>query len=328
MTLLSLFKNSNLKNPQTLIWSEDDFVNDYLARSYAAEDKFKDFDKVIVDCENDGLDELIAELTESSLFSKQKLIIVKNPFFLTAKVAQKFKKQTKQLEDIFAHINEIEDIVILIASYEKIDRRKKLTKTIISNFNVVEPKIKSYEVSAITKSIIKEEGYNISQAALQLLIERSDQVMDAILSNYIKLKMVAEDNRITEKSVVQNVDLSLAQNIFAILDSAINKNYSEAINRLNDQLREGINPIQLLAVFENQIELILVVKILAERHRTETQIVKELGVHPYRVKLALKNRLNIEKLEELLEEAIKLDYNYKNGTYVEDNFLKMFVLRV
>lgn len=81
MTLLSLFKNSNLKNPQTLIWSEDDFVNDYLARSYAAEDKFKDFDKVIVDCENDGLDELIAELTESSLFSKQKLIIVKNPFF-------------------------------------------------------------------------------------------------------------------------------------------------------------------------------------------------------------------------------------------------------
>lgn len=232
------------------------------------------------------------------------------------------------MEDIFAHINEIEDIVILIASYEKIDRRKKLTKTIISNFNVVEPKIKSYEVSAITKSIIKEEGYNISQAALQLLIERSDQVMDAILSNYIKLKMVAEDNRITEKSVVQNVDLSLAQNIFAILDSAINKNYSEAINRLNDQLREGINPIQLLAVFENQIELILVVKILAERHRTETQIVKELGVHPYRVKLALKNRLNIEKLEELLEEAIKLDYNYKNGTYVEDNFLKMFVLRV
>ena len=328
MTLLSLFKNSDFKNPQTLIWSEDDFVNDYLARAYAAEDKFKDLDKVVVDCESDGLNELIADLTESSLFSNQKLILVKNPFFLTAKVAQKYKKQIKQLEEIFAHITEIEDIVVLIVSYDKIDRRKKLTKSIIANFNVVEPKIKSYEVGAIVKSIIKEEGYTISQSALQLLIERSDQVMDTILSNYMKLKMASEDNRITERAVIQNVDLSLAQNIFAILDSAINKKYSEAVNRLNDQLREGISPIQLLAVFENQLELVLVVKVLARRNRTESQIVKELGVHPYRVKLALKNRLSIDKLEELLEEAIKLDYNYKNGTYTEDNFLKMFVLRV
>lgn len=140
--------------------------------------------------------------------------------------------------------------------------------------------------------------------------------------------MASEDNRITEKAVIQNVDLSLAQNIFAILDSAINKKYSEALNRLEDQLHEGINPIQLIAVFENQLELVLVAKILAKRNRTETQIVKELGVHPYRVKLALQNRLSIEKLEELLKEAIKLDYNYKNGTYTEDNFLKMFILRV
>lgn len=328
MTLLSLFKNTDVANPQTLIWSEDDFLNDYLARSYVAEDKFKNLDHVTVDCESDGLDELIADLTESSLFSSQKLIIVKNPFFLTAKVAQKYKKQIKQLENIFAHVNEIDDIVVIIASYEKIDRRKKIAKTIISNFNVIEPKIKPYEVTTITKKIINEEGYNISQAALQLLVERSDQVMDTVLSNYAKLKVAATDQQITEKSVLKNIDLSLAQNIFAILDTAIKGNYKEAVNRLDDQLREGTNAIQLLAVFENQIELMLVVKVLAQRNRTESQIVKELGVHPYRVKLALRNRLSVEKLQSLLEEAIKLDYNYKNGTYTEDNFLKMYVLSV
>ena len=131
---------------------------------------------------------------------------------------------------------------------------------------------------------------------------------------------------ITEKSVIQNVDLSLAQNIFAILDAALNKNYQEATDRLNNQLREGATPIQLLAVFENQLELILVVKILAQRQRSESQIVKELGVHPYRVKLAMKNKLAINKLEKLLDDAIKLEFNYKNGNYHEDNFLKLFVL--
>ena len=328
MTLLSLFKNTNNNNPHTLIWGADDFLNDYLVRSYAKEDRFKDLEHVTVDCESDGLDELIASLTESSLFSEQKFIVVKNPFFLTAKVSKKLQKQIDDLQKIFENLADLEDVVVIVASYEKIDRRKKLTKTVLKQFNVVEPQIRPYEVASTTKALIKDEGYIITQSALQLLIERSDQVIDTILSNYQKLKMVATDNKITEKSVIQNVDLSLAQNIFAILESALDKNYREAVERLDNQLREGTNPIQLLAVFENQLELILVVKILAQRGRSEPQIVKELGVHPYRVKLALRNRLKIDKLENLLRDAIDLEFKYKNGTYREDNFLKLFILNV
>ncbi len=328
MTLLSLFKNTNNNNPHTLIWGADDFLNDYLVRSYAKEDRFKDLEHVTVDCESDGLDELIASLTESSLFSEQKFIVVKNPFFLTAKVSKKLQKQIDDLQKIFENLADLEDVVVIVASYEKIDRRKKLTKTVLKQFNMVEPQIRPYEVASTTKALIKDEGYIITQSALQLLIERSDQVIDTILSNYQKLKMVATDNKITEKSVMQNVDLSLAQNIFAILESALDKNYREAVERLDNQLREGTNPIQLLAVFENQLELILVVKILAQRGRSEPQIVKELGVHPYRVKLALRNRLKIDKLENLLRDAIDLEFKYKNGTYREDNFLKLFILNV
>lgn len=328
MTLLSLFKNTNNNNPHTLIWGADDFLNDYLVRSYAKEDCFKDLEHVTVDCESDGLAELIASLTESSLFSEQKFIVVKNPFFLTAKVSKKLQKQIDDLQKIFENLADLEDVVVIVASYEKIDRRKKLTKTVLKQFNVVEPQIRPYEVASTTKALIKDEGYIITQSALQLLIERSDQVIDTILSNYQKLKMVATDNKITEKSVMQNVDLSLAQNIFAILESALDKNYREAVERLDNQLREGTNPIQLLAVFENQLELILVVKILAQRGRSEPQIVKELGVHPYRVKLALRNRLKIDKLENLLRDAIDLEFKYKNGTYREDNFLKLFILNV
>lgn len=70
------------------------------------------------------------------------------------------------------------------------------------------------------------------------------------------------------------------------------------------------------------------VKILAQRGRSEVQIVKELGVHPYRVKLALRNKLTVPELEQLLQKAIQLEFNYKNGIYHEDNFLKLFVLSV
>lgn len=328
MSLLSLFKNSNIKNPQTLLLGDDDFLNDYLAGSITHEKKFADLDKVTIDCEIDGLDDLLADLTESSLFSQQKVITIKNPFFLTNKVSKKYQEQLNDLQEIFDNINQLDDIVILIASYEKLDRRRKLTKTTFKNFNVVDTHLKTYEVSKVIKSLITSEGYQISNSALQLLLDRSDQVLDTILGNFNKLKMATVDGKITEDLVRRNVDLSFAQNVFAILESALRQNYREAIERLESQLREGSNPVQLLAVFENQLELILVVKVLKERGRSESEIVKELGVHPYRVKLAIKNKLSVHKLANLLKAAVKLDFNYKNGQYREDNFLKLFVLSV
>lgn len=328
MTLLSLFKNSNNSNAQTLILGSDSFLNDYIAHSYIYEDSFQELEKVSVDCESDSLDDLIAELTESSLFSQQKIITIKNPFFLTAKVPQKAKKQLDQLQQIFDHIDQLDNKLVIVASYEKLDRRKKLTKTILKKFNVVDTEVKSYEVKKVTKALISAEGYQITEVALQLLLERSDQVLDTVLSNFNKLKMAATENKIDETLVRKNVDLSFAQNVFAVLEAALKHNYREAIARLDNQLREGSNPIQLLAVFENQLELILVAKTLYERGRNETEIVKELGVHPYRVKLALNNKISTNKLASLLEQAIKLDYNYKNGQYRENNFLKLFVLSV
>ena len=328
MTLLSLFKGSNTKIAHTLISGNDAFLNEYLADSYIHKTEFSAYEKVSVDCDSEGLDELIADLTESSLFSQKKIITIKNPFFLTAKVSKKFQKQISKLQNVFANIAELDDVLVIIASYEKIDRRKKITKLITKNFNVVETKIRPFELSKTVRNLISMEGYQITSSALNLLLERSDQVLDTVLGNYNKLKMVANDKKITTELVEKNVDLSLAQNIFAILDSALSNNYQEALARLSNQLHNGNNPIQILAVFENQLEMILIVKVLSERGRSEAEIVQTLGVHPYRVKLALKNRLSLGKVAKLLKQAIKLDFNYKCGQYQENNFLKLFILSV
>lgn len=328
MTLLSLFKNSQQNTLNTLISGSDTFLNDYLAKSYLQEEQFSDYERVMVDCETDGLDNLIAALTESSLFSQKKVLTVKNPFFLTAKVPQKYHKQVEQLQNIFENSSQLDDVIIMVASYEKLDRRKKITKIITQNFNVVEAQVKPYELKKVVRELITSEKYQITDDALKLLLERSDQVLDTVLSNYNKLKMAAIDQKITTALVEKNTDLSLAQNIFAILEVALRKNYQEALTRLDNQLHNGNSPVQLLAVFENQIEFILVVKVLQSRGRSEAEIVRELGVHPFRVKVALRNNIGLQKLEKLLQEAIKLDFNYKNGQYRSENFLRLFILSV
>lgn len=329
MTLISLFKQTNPKNANLLIQGPDSFFNDYLVRNYLNQKKFSGLDQVIVDCLEDGLDELMATLTESSLFSSQKMVVVKNPLFLMAKVPQKYKKQIEKLTKIIEHLDDLEDIVIFVANYEKIDRRKKVSKFLLEHVNVVETSLKPYEVSGAIKAISKEEGYQITNMALQILMQRSDQVLDAALSNYLKLKnIVGEDKKITETLINENIDRSLSENIFEILTAAFNKNYQEATQRLDDHLREGASAIQLLAIFESQIEFLTCVKVLQNRRWSKDQITKELKVNPYRVKLAMENKVSLNKLASLLKQAIELDFRYKNGTYHGDEFLKLFLLKI
>ena len=127
MTLISLFKQTKADKDNLLIEGSDSFLNEYIAEDYSKQSKFNSYEKITVDCNDEGLDELIATLMESSLFSQQKLVIVKNPFFLTSKVPQKYKKQVSKLTSILQNLDQLDDTVIFLANYEKIDRRKKIS---------------------------------------------------------------------------------------------------------------------------------------------------------------------------------------------------------
>lgn len=328
MNLLSQFKQSDQKNSQLLIYGQDAFLNDYLVRDVLKSEKYHDLEKVTIDCKEDGLDELMATLTESSLFSQQKVVMISNPFFLTTKSPTKFKKQVAKLEKILAHLDELTDLIIFIVNDNNLDRRKKITKIVLSATNFVDTNLKPYEISNFIRKVADNEGFSLTQQANQLLIQRSDQVLDVVLSNYVKLKNICEDKKITEALIIDNISLTLSQNIFEILSSASKGDHVEAIARLEDQLKENNNPVQLLGVFESQLEFLLCVKVLQNRNWTHDQIVKELAVNPYRVKYAMQNRIQLIKLKQLVKAVIELNYGYKNGTYRDSSFLKMFLLSV
>ncbi|MGO2920228.1 MAG: DNA polymerase III subunit delta, partial [Lactobacillus delbrueckii] len=195
--LISLFPNSQAGNPNVLLQGPDAFLNDYLAHNYVQQSAFQGLEKVTVDCESDPLDDLIAALAEASLFSQQKLVLVKNPIFLTGKFPAKYKQQGDRLLEIFSHLDQIDDVIVLVASYEKLDRRKKLTKQVERSFNTVSTAVKSYESGRVMQALVKAEGYRFAGGALDLLMERSDQVLDAALGNYNKLKAISDGQEIS-----------------------------------------------------------------------------------------------------------------------------------
>ncbi len=324
--ILSVFNKKPL--PQAVVFlGPHALLNDYLAKFYASQAQFKDCDLQTIDCQEDGLGALLAALTESSLFSAQKLLIIKNPFFLTSKVPATEKKNVKELQTIFEHLQELTDALVFVADYEKLDQRKKLTKLLKQGAEIVDLRVKPYQTGDLLGELAKLEGYSFEPGAFKLLLERSDQVLETALGNYNTLKAITAGKTISKQTVSEHIDLSLAQNVFAILEDDLHHNYQAALHRLDDQLRQGQSPVGLLAVFASQLELLVTVKTLAQRGRSPEQITQDLGIHPYRVKLALRNRSALSQLKHMLLEAIELDYGYKTGRYTSALFLQNFLLR-
>lgn len=323
--ILSVFNKKPL--PHVVVFlGPHALINDYLAKAYVQQEQFKACDQQVLDCQEEGLDELLAALTESSLFSAQKVLLVKNPFFLTSKVPAAEKKNIKQLQTIFAHLPELNDVLLFEADYDKLDQRKKLTKLLKQAAEIVDLRLKPYQTGDFLRELAKLEGYSFEAGAFKLLLERSDQVLETTLANYKTLKAITEGKTISRATVSTHIDLSLAQNVFAILEDDLHHNYQAALHRLDDQLRQGQTAVGLLAVFASQLEMLVTIKTLAKRGRSPEQITHDLGVHPYRVKLALHNRYSLTKLKQMLLQVIELDFGYKTGQYQNSVFLKNFLL--
>ena len=79
MTLISLFKKSNKDKNHLLIYGTNDLLNNYIMTDFVKQKQFSNYDLIYVDVLESGIDGLIATISESSLFSLQRLIIVKNP---------------------------------------------------------------------------------------------------------------------------------------------------------------------------------------------------------------------------------------------------------
>lgn len=328
MTLISLFKQSNKDKNHLLIYGTNDLLNNYIMTDFVKQKQFSNYDLIYVDVLESGIDGLIATLSESSLFSLQRLIIVKNPVFLSTKFVVKDSKQLEKLKQLIDNLSILDDLIVFVANYEKIDKRKAIVKLLIKNVNVVETNFKAQEVAKILKSIAAAEKIKFIGDAFTELIKRSDNVFSLALNNYLKLKNIVEGKEILPEVVKSNIDQSLSENVFEIMTAIFNKNYVEANRRLDDQINNGLTPIALLAIFESQLEFLLCVKILQKRGWGKDQIVDELDANPYRIYYALNNRLDITRLKQSIKYAIKLDYGYKNGTYTGASFLKVYLLNI
>lgn len=280
------------------------------------------------DLGNITIDKVIEDCEISSMFSDKKAIIVNNSYIFTG---QNKKGQIEQnitlLENYLTNPNENTFLIFIIDS-EKLDERKKIVK-LIKQKGIV----KEFNTSGNINSIVKNffDGYKISDSSINKLVNRVGNNLQILEEEAEKLKIYKEDSKeITDDDIINVTNKNADLDIFKLIDNIIIKNKKLALETYNEMIKYGEEPIKILVMIANQIRLMYQVKLLYKKGYAEKDAASLLGIHPYRVKLAIeKGRKYTENdLLMYLDHLADLDAKIKQSNIDKQMAIELFILKI
>ncbi|MBT2690289.1 DNA polymerase III subunit delta [Bacillus sp. ISL-47] len=300
--------------------------------NYVLSPEEADFNLSTYDLEETPIDTALEDAETFPFMGERRLIFLHNPVFLTSEKSK--AKIEHNLAKLEAYIKEPApySVVVLAASSEKLDDRKKLTKQLKKTAAVLEAKkLNEGELKTWIRERAALNGVQIDEAAVELVLTLAGTNLFILTSEIDKLALYANDTkRIDEQMVEKMVSRSLEQNIFSLVDKIVHRKIEEALRIYYDLLKQNEEPIKILSVITGQFRLIYQVKELARRGYGQQQIAGYLKIHPFRVKLAAGQAqlFGDEELTIIMSLLADADYQMKTGGMNKTMLIEMFLFRL
>ncbi|TWE06513.1 DNA polymerase III delta subunit [Neobacillus bataviensis] len=292
----------------------------------------KDFNFSAYDLEETPVDFALEDAETFPFLGEKKVVFLHNPVFLTAeKTKEKVEHNLAKLE---AYLKEPAPYTVMVISapYEKLDERKKITKELKRNAELVEAKkLSEHELKKWVKERARSNGLEFEEKAVDQLLSLAGTNMFMLSSEVDKLSLyAAEQKRIDSELVEKLVARTLEQNIFTLIERVVQRRLDEALRIYYDLLKQNEEPIKILALLSGQFRLIYQVKELSRRGYGQQQIAGYLRIHPFRVKLALgqAGSFTDEELANLMEMLAEADYQMKTGGMNKSLLIEMLLFRL
>ncbi|MDQ0161278.1 DNA polymerase III subunit delta [Aeribacillus alveayuensis] len=302
-----------------------------LLQEHTIPEEERDFNFSMFDMEETEIDTAIEDAETLPFMGEKRVVVIKNPYFLSTE--KKKEKVEHHLEKFERYIEEPSPFTILalIAPYEKLDERKKITKLLKKKANVVEMnELSESETIAWMNELARQEDVLIEQSAIDQLFALTSGNLMIISSEMKKLcTYVGKGNTITEEDVKKLVARTLEQNIFELIDYVIQKKKEKALELFYHLLKMNEEPIKILNLMASQFRLLYQVKQLGASGYTQPQIASILKVHPYRVKLAYKQAKMFQdhELTSIIQQLAEADFEMKAGKMDKQLVLELLLMK-
>lgn len=283
------------------------------------------------DLSEDNISAALDDAASVPFFGDWRLVVLTQPTFLTAETRKnKIEHEFDALIDYLAHPQPTTKLVFW-ANYEKLDERKKITKAIEHHALIVDAsELKGYRLTSMLNQEATLRHVTIDPRALELLLHRVDEHYTLAVAKLKQLALyVGVGKQISVDDVDQAVEQVIEDDVFQLVAETLGHVQQNALERYQHLLRNGNEPIQLLALITAQVRLLLQVKILRHAGYAQGDIASQLKVHPYRVKLAMQQeqKFRLIELKQMFQELVALDFKIKTGRADKAQALELLIIK-
>ncbi|WP_407855724.1 DNA polymerase III subunit delta [Enterococcus hailinensis] len=319
--------------PVYLVTGTEDYLVQEIRQAFMDRMKIDDLEELnfmAFDMDETNLGAVIDEAETLPFFGDYRLIFVEKPSFLTGE--KKSNNQEQDIDSLLAYLKQPVEtsVVVFWANYPKLDARKKATKALKKATVIDAAPLQERYLRNFLQRYISNENVKISREAFDLFLRLTDFDLSKAMNEIEKLLLLAgEGGTITLQLVEDLVPKTLEHNIFELTEQILKGDAGKAYQTYEELHLQGEETIKLTAILIGQIRLLLQTKILQKVGYQQANIAETLGVHPYRVKLAMQQvaKFPLQLLVTMYDELVENDYEVKTGQAEKELNFQLFILK-
>jgi len=277
------------------------------------------------------IQDALFDVSSANFLAERKAVLVKDPYFLTG---ARVLGPEHDIDKLISYLNSSnsENILIFHAPYEKLDERKKVVKLLKKKSDFIKINTPNeFNLVDYTKRELSRYNIIASDNISRTLVALTKNNIDKLITELIKIRDYfadSPDRELTLELMHDLVPQTLEDNIFLLTEALATKKIKMAYRVFSDLMVQKEEPIKLLVMIANQFRLFKQIQILQARDMDGKDIAAELGVHPYRVKVAIRQakRFKSEELDEILHQLATVDLQIKTGQIDGHMALELFIL--
>ena len=254
----------------------------------------------------------------------------KKPGRRSSKPQSKSDAELQEWQELGSYVKKMPETTVLALIGGELDaRRNGLLKHIISLAEVKTfPKLGDKALRQWVKKRIAEEGGQISDTAINLLVELVGSDLWSMKSEIDKLLIYKLGQPITENDVRQVTSYAREANIFAFVDAILDGRKREAQQLLHRLLLDGVAPPHILTMVTRQLRLTLMAKELSPKVPKQ-EAMGRLGINKDWLleKLLRQARVHtLENIKRAYHQLLEADVAMKTGKYDGDLALELLLM--
>ncbi len=313
-----------------LVHGGDSFIVKSKMKSIIAKFDVDDFNINIYDADETNISNAINDASTIPFMSDNKIVIIKNAFFLTN---EKQKKEVPQdIDALVRYINNPveETILIITAPYAKLDERKAITKALKGKTEVVfcEP-MKKVDLTSWIRRQLGKQSIKIDKKAMDEFLKRVEHNTQIAVNEMKKLLLYAEGmDVVTIETIKKVITKNVEDNVYEITNNILDNKRSEALEIYNDLIMHSEDPLRILGILVNKYREILQVKLLLKAGKDKAGVASHYHCSSGRAYYMVKNARSVSMatVKKHLLRLEDLDYKIKSGRIDKKIGLELFIL--